>query len=251
MKDFRPISLMGSMYKVLSKVMANRLRNMISLVVGESQMALVKNRQILDGFIIAEEIIHKWKHDKQGGILVKLDFEKAYDCVDHTFLDQMMEIMGFGEKWRRWMWNCISSPKLSVLVNGIPTKQFVIERSLRQGDPLSHFLFNIVIEGLSALFRTSFALNLTRGVIFGKESIHIFHLQFTDNTMLFLLPKVDYLLNARRILRCELVSGLRINFYKTCVARISCRGREETNWAAIFRSVEMSLQITYLGLPLG
>ncbi|KAK3206771.1 hypothetical protein Dsin_020817 [Dipteronia sinensis] len=84
MKDFRPISLMGSMYKIFAKVLANRLKAMMNSVIGEYQMAFVKDRQILDSFVVAEEIIHSWKNDKVGGLLVKLDFEKAYDSVDHS-----------------------------------------------------------------------------------------------------------------------------------------------------------------------
>ena len=85
-------------------------------------MAFVKGRNILDGFIIAEEIIHHWKKGKEGGLIVKLDFEKAYDSVDHTFLDDLLRDMGFGSKWRLWMRYCISTPLLSVLVNGSPTR---------------------------------------------------------------------------------------------------------------------------------
>ncbi|KAK3219853.1 hypothetical protein Dsin_013823 [Dipteronia sinensis] len=99
-------------------------------------MAFVKGRQILDSFVIVEEIIHEWKGDNEGGLLVKLDFEKAYDSVDHDFLDHMMEDMGFGERWRKWMRDCISTPALSVLVNGSHTSQIGMERGLRQGGPL-------------------------------------------------------------------------------------------------------------------
>ncbi|KAK3198720.1 hypothetical protein Dsin_022135 [Dipteronia sinensis] len=136
-----------------------------------------------DGSI--EEIIHHWKKDKNGGLLVKLDFEKAYDSVDHGFLDFMMSEMGFGLKWRQWMGNCITSPSLSVLVNSYPTEQLRLEKDLPQGDPLSLFLFNIAIEGLHRLFERSFELDLMRGVVFGDNEVHIYHLQFANDRMLF------------------------------------------------------------------
>ncbi|KAK2654615.1 hypothetical protein Ddye_014471 [Dipteronia dyeriana] len=117
MKDFRPISLVSSMYKVLAK----RLRKVLNLIIGETQMAFVENRQSFDSLVITEDIIHKWRTDKDGGLLVKLDFEMAYDSVDHDFLDSMLEGIGFGRTWRIWIRECITLPLLSVLVNGIPT----------------------------------------------------------------------------------------------------------------------------------
>ncbi|KAK2665800.1 hypothetical protein Ddye_004374 [Dipteronia dyeriana] len=95
MKDFRPISLVSSMYKVLAKVLTNRLRKVMNSIIGEAQMAFIENRQSSDSLVIAEEIIHKWRSGNDGGFLVKLEFEKAYNNVDHDFLDSMLEGMGF------------------------------------------------------------------------------------------------------------------------------------------------------------
>ncbi|KAK3224590.1 hypothetical protein Dsin_004452 [Dipteronia sinensis] len=110
MKDFCPISLVGSIYKVLAKVLANQLKKVMNSIISDCQMVFVKDRRIVDNFIIAKEIVHKWQRDKEGGLLIKLDFEKAYDSVDHSFLDNMIRNMGFGEKWRKWMRDCISTP---------------------------------------------------------------------------------------------------------------------------------------------
>ena len=184
-------------------------------------MAVVRNRQILDSFVIAKEDIHHWKKSKEGGLMVKLDFEKAYDSLDHAFLDKIMSDMGFRKKWSQWIGSCISSPMLSVLVNGSPTRQFGVERGLCQGDPLSLFLFNVAVEGLSTLFRKAAEMDLLQGMVFGDNAVHVSHLQFADDTILFLRPKVEFFLNARRILKCfELSSGLRINFHKSCVEKI-------------------------------
>ncbi|KAK3212282.1 hypothetical protein Dsin_016988 [Dipteronia sinensis] len=120
------------------------------------------------------------KSDVEGGILVKLEFEKTYDSVDHDFLDSMMEDIGFGLRWRKWIKDCISTPLLSVLVNGSPTPQFGLE-----GDPLFPFLFNLVVEGLSALFRKAYDLNRIMGASFGNNDVHISHLQFANDTILF------------------------------------------------------------------
>ncbi|KAK2634482.1 hypothetical protein Ddye_029274 [Dipteronia dyeriana] len=100
-----------------------------------------------------------------------------------------------------------------LLVNGSPMTQFGIERGLYQGDPLSPFLFNIMIEGLSYLFREVQDLDMMRRATFSENSVHISNLQFANDTIFFLISKMDYLLNAMRDLRCfELASDLRINF---------------------------------------
>ncbi|KAK3221461.1 hypothetical protein Dsin_008486 [Dipteronia sinensis] len=200
MGDYRPISLVGAMYKVVAKVLANRIKKVIKSIIGETQMAFIKNLQILDSFVIVEEVIHKWRKSEEGGLLVKLDFEKAYDSVDHMFLKDMMEGMGFGSKWRQWIQECISSPSISVLVNGSPTPQFGVERGLRQRDPLSPFLFNIIVESLSTLLTKAVNMGFITGESFGCGGVHVSHLQFADDTMVFLKPMSDYVLNLKRIL---------------------------------------------------
>ncbi|KAK3199549.1 hypothetical protein Dsin_022964 [Dipteronia sinensis] len=97
LSDFRPISLVGSLYKVLAKVLANRLKKVMGTIISEPQMAFVKDRQILDSFIIAEEIIHKWRKKEEGGLLVKLDFEKACNLkhVDYIYdIRNCLSILG-------------------------------------------------------------------------------------------------------------------------------------------------------------
>ncbi|KAK3224465.1 hypothetical protein Dsin_011490 [Dipteronia sinensis] len=214
-------------------------------------MAFVKDRQLVDSFVIGNEVIHSWKRDKVGGLLVKLDFEKAYDSIDHSFLDYALEGMGFGKRWRGWMTSCIASPTLSTLVNGSPTKEFGLERGLRQGDPLSPYLFNIAVKVLNQLLKKARELNTLRGAIFGSGKEHITHLQFTDDTIIFLEPNRGYLLNLKRILRCyEMASGLRINFQKSCIIKVGKNLSTEIDWADLFRCKMTDLPITYLGLPL-
>ncbi|KAK2641778.1 hypothetical protein Ddye_023541 [Dipteronia dyeriana] len=98
LSDFRLISLVGSMYKVLAKVLANRINKVMNSIIGESHKAFVKGHQILNSFVIAKKNIHERKMDKEEGLLVKLDIKKAYDSGGHDFLDSMMEDMGFGVK---------------------------------------------------------------------------------------------------------------------------------------------------------
>lgn len=104
--DYRPISLIGCMYKVLAKLLANRLMKVMSKVISEFQTAFVKNRQILDGVVIANELVEEARRNRKSTLFFKVDFEKAYDSVSWDFLDYMMMRMNFPFKWRRWIWEC-------------------------------------------------------------------------------------------------------------------------------------------------
>ncbi|MCI32279.1 RNA-directed DNA polymerase (Reverse transcriptase), partial [Trifolium medium] len=101
-------------------------------LISETQSAFVRGRQILDGVLIANEVIDEAKRLKKKVLLFKVDFEKAYDSVDWDFLDFVMGKMHFPTKWRNWIRECISTSWVSVLINGSPSKEFKMERGLRQ-----------------------------------------------------------------------------------------------------------------------
>ena len=126
LNDFRHISLVGCMYKVLAKVLANGLHNVIGNVVSDSQSALVKGKQILDGVLIANEAVDEARRRNKEMILFKVDFEKAYDVVDLHYLDIVMVKMNFPTLWRNWISKCVGTATASVLVNGSSTEEFPI-----------------------------------------------------------------------------------------------------------------------------
>nr|GFA27492.1 putative RNA-directed DNA polymerase, eukaryota, reverse transcriptase zinc-binding domain protein [Tanacetum cinerariifolium] len=129
----RHISLIGSLYKVIAKVLANRFVTVLDDIVDEIQSAFVTDRQIMDGPFILNEIVHWCKDKKKQSMILKVDFEKAYDSVRWDFIDDILRRFGFGEKWCKWIQSCLYSSSGSVLVNGSPTKEFQFHKGLKQG----------------------------------------------------------------------------------------------------------------------
>ena len=140
--DFRPISL-TSLYKIISKVLATKLKKVLPTIINDSQMAFVVGRKILDAILIASEAIDEWSLKGRKGVLLKLDLDKACDKVDWAFLDMAMKLKDFGKRWRRWIWGCLSTTNFSIIVNG----KILAKRGIRQGDPLAPFLFTFYDRG--------------------------------------------------------------------------------------------------------
>ncbi|GJS47284.1 RNA-directed DNA polymerase, eukaryota, reverse transcriptase zinc-binding domain protein [Tanacetum coccineum] len=160
--DYRPISLIGAQYKIIAKLLANRLARVIDSVISCEQTAFVKHRQILDGPLMVNEVI-KWCNRKRDKLMIfKIDFEKAFDSISWDYVLQIMKFMGFHGSWISWIRGCLNHATSSVLVNGSPTNEFHLSRGLRQGDPLSPFLFIIAMEGLHVAIEDAIAAGLYR-----------------------------------------------------------------------------------------
>ena len=176
------------LYKLLAKVLANRIKKVMGKVISEPQNAFLEGRQILDAVLIANEAVDSRLKSNQGDVMCKLDIEKAYDHVDWKFLLAVLKQMGFGERWIKWIEWCISTVRYSVLINGSPSGFFQSSRGLRQGDPLSPYLFVIAMEVFSCLMRRAISggfLSGWRARGRGGEGILISHLLFADDTLVF------------------------------------------------------------------
>nr|GEV34611.1 RNA-directed DNA polymerase, eukaryota, reverse transcriptase zinc-binding domain protein [Tanacetum cinerariifolium] len=129
-KEFRPISLIGSLYKIITKILANRLVFVLGDLVNEVQSAFIENRQILDGPFILNELIHLCKAKKNQTMIFKVDFEKAFDSVHWDFLDDVLKKFEFGDRWCHWIQSCLSLSRGSILVNRSPTSEFQFHKGL-------------------------------------------------------------------------------------------------------------------------
>ncbi|KAL6124775.1 hypothetical protein ACLB2K_077285 [Fragaria x ananassa] len=184
--DYRPISLITSLYKIIAKVLAWRLREVLSDTISCVQDAFIKGRQMLDAVLVANEVVYETRKKKKEGLVFKIDFEEAYDHVEWNLLNYVMESKGFGERWRNWIGGCLRLANFSILINGRPRGKFGASRGLRQGDPLSPFLFTLMVDVLNRLMERAREFNLIEGLVVGREEVEITHLQFADDTIFFL-----------------------------------------------------------------
>ena len=251
-RDFRPISLVTSLYKIIAKVLAKRLQSVLPKTISKYQGAFVAGRQILDVVLVANEAVEDYRRGNREGLVFKIDFEKAYDNVSWDFLDFVLQNKNFGSKWRGWIRGCLSSVSFSVMINGRPRGKFKGFKGLRQGDPLSPFLFTLVADGLSRLMEKATESGFVKGWQVGRDNVLLSHLQFADDTLFFLEHEGSSFKNLLTVvgLFCT-VSGLKINMAKstllgmgvdegTVISLADLVGCEVGGWPTI-----------YLGMPLG
>lgn len=189
-KGFRPISLCNVIYKIIASLMAKRLKPLLDSLISPEQTSFVEGRQILDGLVVTQEVIHSLKAKKQKGMMIKLDLSKAYDRINWQYLEEILGSFGFGNRWIKWVHSLISTPNFSILVNGTPSKTFKSSRGIRQGDPLSPFLFILAAEGLGRYLKKERAANKIKGLRLWGNELPITHQQFVDDIMLFGEPTV-------------------------------------------------------------
>nr|GEW45742.1 hypothetical protein [Tanacetum cinerariifolium] len=132
-KDYRPISLIGMHYKIVVKLLANRLTKVVDKIVSQQQSAFISGRPILDGPLMLGEVINWYKKRSKKILIFKVNFEKAFDSVGWNYLDFILGRLGFGGTWHLWIRECRCSARTSILVNGSPTAEFSFKRGLRQG----------------------------------------------------------------------------------------------------------------------
>lgn len=252
--QFRPISLCRFIYKIISKVLANRLQPFIHGIISEQQSAFIRGRQIQDNIVIAHEVFHFLKLKKKGSkaaVAIQLDLNKAYDRVCWDFLLKMMEKMGFDQKWIEWVQQCVCTVKFSITVNGSQVCNVTPGRGLRQGDPLSPYLFLMVADVFSMLLNKVISNKSLEGIKMRKKCPVVSHLLFADDSLIFLEANPLFCSNFMQIASCfSEASGLSINVQKSrvCFSANTSEGLKE-EIKQVLGMEEMDPSTKYLGLP--
>jgi hypothetical protein len=184
---FRPISQCNVLYKICSKVITNRLRTILDDIISEEQSTFVLGRLITDNALVAYECIHylKRKKGKVGACAVKLDMAKAYDKVEWRYLEEVMIKLGFSDNFVHLVMKCVTTVSFRVRVNDSLSESFTPTRGIRQGDPLSPYLFLLCAEGLSSLLKNVRLQFLSKGIRVGIHTPWVSHLLFADDCLIF------------------------------------------------------------------
>lgn len=199
LKDFRPISLCNVVYKIVSKCLVNRLRPLLHDIIALNQSAFIPGRMITDNVIIAFECIHAIQSGNEHArnfCAYKLDLSKAYDRVEWNYLEGAMRKLGFSDKWINWIMQCVTTVSYQVNFNGVMQSPFKPTRGIRQGYPLSPYLFLFVANGLSTLLSKAVESRQVQALSICRRAPKILHLLFADDSLLFFQGNAE---QARRI----------------------------------------------------
>jgi hypothetical protein len=244
LKNWRPISLLNVTYKIGSSCIANRIKTMLPNLINEDQSGFVSGRYIGDNLRLLYDITHYLKKNNIPGLLVSLDFEKAFDSISWKYMQKVLKLFGFGENICQWIQAFYSNINASVIVNGQASRKFSIERGCRQGDPISPYLFILCAELLACKIRET---DKIKGIKVNQTECKIS--QFADDTTLLLEGDKDsyeelfYTLD-----KFEKISGLKINYDKTCNVWLGSKINSNTEYLPHLNMTWNPQQYKILGL---
>ena len=254
MSKFRPISLCNVIYKLVSKVFANRLKKILPHIISENQSAFLSGRLISNNVLVAFELMHYLEHKREGKesfMAVKLDMSKTYDRVEWVFIEKVIERMGFHEKWVSIIMQCISTVSYSILRNGVAYGCIKPTRGICQGVPLSPYLFLLCAEGFSSMICQAARRQMLSGVLICRGCLMVNHLFFADDSLLFCKASSQECQKLLEILKLyEDASGQKINVDKSSVFFSHNTPQQlRVEGLNILRPMQGSRHNKYLGLP--
>lgn len=253
MKDFRPISLCNVSYKIIVRTITNKLKLILGDIINPHQSAFVPGRAIADNIIIDFECMHWLRNSnrKHGYAALKMDMSKAYDRVKWTYLREILIALGFNDRWTALILKYVTSVSYAFKINGNIVGKVQPTRGLRQGDPLSPYLFVLCSQGLSTILNNKASTHEIQGIKLARGSPAITYLFFADDRLIFF--KADKK-NCDSVKNClnvfEKASGQQINFEKLAITFSKHTPHHQILY--IKNSLQLSIfhgHEVYLGLP--
>ena len=250
--QFRPISLCNVVYKVISKLIASGLKLHLPDIISPNQSAFIPGRLIIDNVLVAYECYHSIKNKKMGkygNCAVKLDMHKAYDRVEWCFLKKVMIIMGFDTGWVDLIMACVSSVRYQVRVNNVLSDFIYPSRGLRQGDPLSPYLFLLCAEGLTSLLNFEEESGHLMGVKVCRGALS--HLLFADASLILMRADAGNASSLHRALDdyCS-ASGQLVSEAKSSIFFSPCTEvQTRVEVCSVLNIMTEAITNKYLGLP--
>lgn len=197
-------------------MLTDRLGKVCQRLIADEKTTFIKGRYILESVVLAHEVVRSLHVTGEKGVILKLDYEKAYDRVSWEFLFQVLESRGFGSTWIGWIKKIVQGGCVSVLLIGEESNSFKVGKGLRQGDPLSPLPFNLVGEVLNKMLKKAAENGLVRGVLDNVRENGVMSLQYADNTIIFSSAEEGHLRYLKGILLWfQQISSMRINFHKS------------------------------------
>jgi mannosylglycoprotein endo-beta-mannosidase len=249
LNDFRPISLIHSLIKLFTKVLARRLAPKLQEMVAPCQSAFIKNRCIQENYLYVQNMARFFHRTKKPVVLLKLDLAKAFDSVSWSYLLDMLRARGFGDRWREWIAMLLASSSSQVLINGIPSHFVLHRRGLRQGDPLSPFLFILAMEPLHRILDLATSQGMLSKLPGRMPTIRAS--LYADDVAIFISPSRRDANFISMALHCfGEVSGLVTNPTKSSAMPIRCNGMDLNYILQPLNFAIKGFPCTYLGMPL-
>jgi len=250
LSNWRPITLLGSIYKVLAKTLAGRIQSALTHIIRPNQTGFVEGRSILDNVFMAQEGLGWAEESGQDLVLLLLDFEKAFDRIEWGFLFTALSKLGFSDTWVRWVGALYQSASSAIKVNGVASPDFQLARLVRQGCPLAPYLFILATDVLGYMLANPKyeveGLSLPRGGLIRDQT-------FADNTALYLQGSLVNLDKAKGVLKTFcLASRAKVNWHKSAAIWASKKERTwEWGGGEGLRWIPTGQGTRYLGIQVG
>ena len=244
LKNWRPLSLLNQDYKLIAKTLAIRMKKHLEHIIHPDQTGFINNRYIGQNIVRILDLMEFTEQEKIPAVIMSIDYEKAFDCVEWKYIDKVLEHFAFGPDFRRWVKILYTDIESCVINNGWITRFFKLTRGVRQGCPMSPYLFVLGAELLSIAIRHN---QLIRGVNVANVTHKI--IQYADDTALSLLGEKETLCETFKLLnKFSELSGLRINIDKTKILRIGALKHSDEVLSPEYNVVWTSESLNMLGV---